>query len=362
MRLARCRAVAPALLAVALLLAAQRAPVHAQDACGDIANQIAAEEQTLEQLQLQAVPWLQQAGSSGPAVAGELVTAAAQGQTPILTPPLADVDGATAAQIGAEMAEVASEADKQDGTAFARTLVQRIPDWQAALTPLQPLAAYSTNLDVLLSSGQSLTQVSTQAQAALGLRDNLSQSLAACQSANSQTPALGCGLTYFGLDRSTPQPTLKSAIPALPSGATPGDEWTDATSYATSDGSTVDSDDTYTCTGDGATKVGRTATQTFPDGSTTQWGERDYVGTLWPRSIAPGASWMWQAVQYFGSPDTPADEETWKVTVHDAQREPLNLPQGKFEAIQLHMEEDIVGADSATQHVSWDEWYAQPQP
>ena len=49
--------------------------------------------------------------------------------------------------------------------------------------------------------------------------------------------------------------------------------------------STVDTVDTYRCAADGAAKVGRTALQSFLDGSTIAWGERDYRGTLWPRTI-----------------------------------------------------------------------------
>src|SRR5262249_45718248 len=114
---------------------------------------------------------------------------------------------------------------------------------------------------------------------------------------------------------------------------------------------------------DGATKVGRTAVESYPDGTTVQWGERNYSGTIWPKTIARGASWQWQAVQYSSDPAgvEPDYEEMWNVTVHDAARELLQLPHGTFEAIQLHMEEDVLQPDGQTQHFSWDEWYARPQ-
>ena len=336
--------------------------VTAQDACADLAGQVAAQEQALDDLRNEALPSLQQANLSAAGVLGDLVAVAAQGDVALLTPEIAATDGALAAQIGAEMAQTASGADSQESASFARDLPNRVLDWQARLATLQPVATYSANLTALFSAVQSLSQVSAQAQAAVALRDSLSQALAACQSANPQMPALGCGLTYFGLDRSTPQAVLKTAVPALPGGAKPGDQWTNTTDYTTSDGSQVEAVDTYTCTNDGATKVGRAAVQTFPDGSSAQWGEQNYVGTLWPKTISPGASWQWQAVQYSGDPGGDAYEEMWNVTVTSGTRELVQLAQGRFEAIELHMEEDIQQPDGGSQHFSWDEWYARPQP
>ena len=200
--------------------------------------------------------------------------------------------------------------------------------------------------------------MSAEAQAALAIRTQLASALAACRATTAGLPALGCGLTYFGLDRNASPPALRPAVPSLPAGAQPGDQWQASMTQTTSEGATVDFVDPFTCTTDGASKVGRTAVQTNADGSTDQWGERDYVGTLWPKMIAPGATWSWQAVQYVGAED---QGEQWTVQVQDAGRETLRLPQGTFQAIRLHLEEDIVQSDGQTQHVAWDEWYAQPR-
>jgi hypothetical protein len=71
------------------------------------------------------------------------------------------------------------------------------------------------------------------------------------------------------------------------------------------------------------------AVQSFPDGSTAIWGERNYIGTLWPKTITPGASWQWHTVQFSSDPagDEADYEETFNVTVNDAGREVLILPQ-----------------------------------
>lgn len=356
-------ALAPSMLVALVMSFAPVGAVAAQDACADLAGQVAAQEQALDGLRSEALPWLLQANRSAAGAVGELSAVAAQGNVPLITPELAATDGALAAQIGLEMAQFASGAETEDSVSFARDFANRILDWQLRLASLQPVAPNTANLTALLSAAESLTQYSGQAQAALALRDGLSQALAACQSAHPQTPALGCGLTYFGLDRSTPQPALRSGVPALPAGAKPGDQWTSATEYTTAEGAQVQAVDTYTCTNDGATKVGRSAIQTDPDGSTVQWDDANYVGTLWPKAIAPGAAWQWQAMQFFGdSAAADSAAETWNVSVHEAARESLQLPQGKFEAIQLHMEEDVVQPDGDTQHFSWDEWYARPQP
>jgi len=337
------------------------AEADAQDPCANLADQIAAQDQALDNLKNDALPWLKQASVSAATVPGELASVAAQGDVPILTPDLASTDGALAAQVGAEMDVFSSDADALDSASLATDLSSRLLDWQGRLAVLQSVAAYSAGLASMFSAMQYLGQNSSEAQAALSLRESLSQSLATCQAANANLPALGCGLTYFGLDRSTSPAVLKPAVPALPSGAQPGDQWSDSVSYDAGQGSTVDRVDTFTCIGDGATKVGATAVQSYPDGSTVQWGESNYTGTLWPKTIPPGASWEWQASQYYGTPDA-GDAETWNVTVDDAGRESLQLPQGNFEAIRLHMEEDIVQPDGETQHVAWDEWYARPVP
>src|SRR5579859_53880 len=345
-------------LAVLMATLVSTTQVRAQDACGDLANQLAAQDRALSDAEVAALPWLKQASVSSASVAPELAALAASGTDPTLTPQLASTYGALAAQVGGEMDLFASGADAQDSAMFASDLASRLLDWESRLAALQPLRASSPSLSAMLGAVQSLDPILGQAQAALALHNSLADALATCQAGASPLPTLGCGITYFGLDRTTTPPTLRSAVPALPSAAQQGARWDDTTDQTTSEGATVHIVDTYTCNADGASKIGRSAVQTDPDGTTSQWGERDYSGTLWPKTIRPGAAWSWQAVQFLDSDYT----ETWSVQVRDAGREALSLAQGEFEAIQLHMEEDIVGSDGGAQHYAWDEWYAQPKP
>jgi hypothetical protein len=308
----------------------------ADEPCSDLANQIAAQDQQLEQVKNDAGIWLRQASQSALVVPAELA---------VSTPELAQAYGALAAQVGAEMDLFANTADQDT---FLPSLSDHVVDWQSRLAPLLGVASSSPSLLIVSSALQSLSLDGAQALATLALRNDFSKQLVACQQPS--TPVLGCGLTYFGLDRANPEPRPRSAVPGLPADAAPGAQW----DYATSS-DMVEFVDTYRCASDGATKVGRSAIQTFPDGTTTTWGERDYVGTLWPKTIAPGATWHWQTIQYSGD-----YEEIMNVTVQDAGREQITLPQGGFEAIQLHFEEDVLQPENQSQHFSWDEWYARP--
>jgi hypothetical protein len=343
----------------------------ADDPCGDLANQVAMSDHELDQARLTALGWLQQAGQSAPLVLPDLVGGAVQGSIPDLTPELAQTHGALVAQVGVEMQGLANSADTGDAASFLTQLGDRLSDWQARLALVRALAPYSAGLQSFDAVFQTLMQSSAEAQASLAIHDVLSKQLATCQQTNPSGGATqGCGLTYYGLDRSGTQPSLRPAVPGLRPELQSGDQWDDQSTadVPTRQGETpivasVTTVDTYRCVPDGATKVGRTAVETLPDGSTIAWGERNYVGTLWPKTISPGATWQWHAVQYSKDPDgVQADyEEIWNVAVADVGREMLALPEGSFEAIQLHLEEDILQPDAQTQHFSWDEWYARPR-
>src|SRR5438552_1939559 len=80
----------------------------------------------------------------------------------------------------------------------------------------------------------------------------------------------------------------------------------------------------------GLSKVGRQAVQTFGDGTTAAWGEANYQGVLYPRSISPAAAWDWSAVQWSGD---PSSAETWDTHVADVGRETV----GAVELIHLHV-------------------------
>jgi hypothetical protein len=250
-------------------------------------------------------------------------------------------------------------------------LSDRLSNWQARLALVRSLAPYSAGLQAFDAAFQTLIQGSAEAEASLAIRNDLSKQLAACQQTDpSGAAARGCGLPYYGLDRSGAQPSLKAAVPGLRPEFQAGDQWDDQSTadVATQQGATpvvssLTTVDTYRCVPDGTTKVGRTAVQAFPDDSTIAWGERNYEGTLWPKTISLGATWQWHAVQYSKDPDgVQADyEETWNVTVADVGREMLALPEGSFEAIHLQLEQDVLQPDGQTQHFSWDEWYAGPR-
>jgi len=344
----------------------------ADDPCAELAGQVASADQQLDRSKADASAWLRQAGQSALVVGPELVVAAQQDSIPTLPPELAQTYGALAAQVGTEMDLFAGSADGVGSADFLTELSSHLLDWHARLAALAQVAMYSASLQAFNAAVQTLDQVSAVSQGDVAIRANLAKALADCQQQHPAAPgpgvALGCGLTYYGLDRSGGQPRLRSAIAALPQNAQPGDQWDNrlvADVQTTSGGApavaNVVTVDTYRCVADGATKVGRSAVQSNPDGSTDVWGERNYQGTLWPKVIAPGATWQWQAVQYTSDPEgVQADyEEFWTVTVQDVGREMLVLPDGRFEAIHLQYEEDVLQPDGNTPHFSWDEWYAR---
>jgi hypothetical protein len=138
-----------------------------------------------------------------------------------------------------------------------------------------------------------------------------------------------------------------------------GGQWEVHFTYPADGGSSgpsiVEVVDTWSCTDRGLAKVGRNAIQTFGDGSSVSWGEENYQGVLYPRTLAPGAQWDWSAVQWSGDPTDAAGSETWHAHVADVGRETVTWPDGAYDIDHLH-----VTTVTETTTFESDEYLAQP--
>jgi hypothetical protein len=306
--------------------------VHAaQAACDSLAQQVAAADHDLDNLQQSATPLLLQAATLG-AVASADVLAAAN-TIPGETPELAQLDAALLVQIGMLAQQAANQSAGAPADAFfSNALATALPSMETTLVQLQRVLPFVQSAQVLQGQVQELRLTASKAQATQQLRDDLRNSLQTCQRG-----ADPCPLPLMRADRSVSPPALQPLWGGAPNETvidTGGGQWEVHFNYpadgGTSGPSIVEVVDTFSCSDQGLSKVGRQALQTFGDGTTAAWGEANYQGVLYPRSISPGASWDWTAVQWSGDPSI---FETWHTHVADVGRESV----GAVALIHLHV-------------------------
>jgi hypothetical protein len=320
--------------AFVLLFSSLCAPgsVHAaQAACDSLAQQVTAADHDLEGMQQSATPQLLQAASLG-AVASANVLASAN-TIPGETPELAQLDVALLVQIGMLAQQAANQSSGLAADAFfSNVLASALPNMETSLVQLQRVVPFVQSAQVLQGLVQDVRLTASKAQATQQLRDDLRTSLQACQ--GNTDP---CPLPFMRADRSVSPPGLRPLWSQAPDETLVdmgGGQWEVHFAYpadgGTSGPSIVDVVDTFSCTDQGLAKIGRQAVQTFGDGTTAAWGEDNYQGVLYPRSIAPGSAWDWTATQWSGDPGIA---ETWHTHVSDVGRETV----GSVELIHLHV-------------------------
>jgi hypothetical protein len=320
--------------ALVVLLSSLFAPgsVHAaQAACDSLAQQVAAADHDLDNLQLSATPLLLQTATLG-SVASAGVLAAAN-TIPGETPELAQLDAALLVQIGMLAQQAANQSSGAPADAFfANAVATALSSIETTLVQLQRVLPFVQSAQVLQGQVQELRLTASKAQATQQLRDDLRNSLQTCQRG-----ADPCPLPLMRADRSVSPPTLRPLWSQALNEAlvdTGGGQWEVHFNYpadgGTSGPSSVEVVDTFSCSDQGLSKVGRQAVQTFGDGTTAAWGEANYQGVLYPRSISPGAAWDWTAVQWSGD---PSSAENWQTHVAAVGSETV----GGVELIHLHV-------------------------
>jgi hypothetical protein len=178
------------LLAVLLLgqFVAQPATGHAQGACDDLAQQVGATQQQLDQAKQDVQPWLMQAIQYSNIAPSELAAAAAQGGIPGLTPDLAATYGALIAQVGAQISTWASSNGNTDSASYLRDLISQVQQWEGTLGTLAPVQGSVASLVGLSAVFGQLDQLLAGDQATLAILDSLSAQLQACQAGQSGAP------------------------------------------------------------------------------------------------------------------------------------------------------------------------------
>jgi hypothetical protein len=164
----------------------------AQDApdCDDLSAQIDSADADLNQLRLDATPWLVDASQLSALVTSDLLVGAQHGADG-LTPENAVSFGAIALQIGVAIDGWRSGHQNASTDGYWRDLATALSAWEGLFGGLLPVQANAPSAVGMSAAFSQLDSLAARAQGDLGLVDSLGKALQACQgqaSGGSPTP------------------------------------------------------------------------------------------------------------------------------------------------------------------------------
>ena len=161
---------------------------RAQSGCDDVAAQVQSQQQQVDQDRAEAQQSLSQIAPLVAVAPAELLSLAAQGALPGITPDVAGTFGGIVAQIGAQVAGWQAANQQTASDAYLRDLLNQLAGWESQFAAVGPAQAGVPSLVQLSSVFAQLDQTVGQAQGDVALLDSFNQQLADCQAGASATP------------------------------------------------------------------------------------------------------------------------------------------------------------------------------